>query len=618
MAAEKHATDLSPQAPLHFTKLLIPQAVLVLILLSLNTIVRAQTLAVNKETSVTVTQSGTYRLRDGGHQHDWIAGTLSPTLFGGNYNYQYWTQEYDLSQIPTGGTLTKVTLTISRTDSVPKPSWGIVDWTFPFTGQITANVKDVTPEYAGWLVYMDSGGSRYWFPVPEPRENTITIDLLGRGFGPQLLASKRFSITGVIQYYLGRIYLDEGNPERTDWSVWGSASATIRGSLSVEYNAPPTPPSSSVRTFWHAGNFRQLNAESGKLLEDVGNLSHPANGEYGRVSSDRRDRFNTLLNALFTAIDNSLIDGDTGDWCDVKVKAASAGYEVVRYYDIDSGRWFVHGRDKTRFGQTYFYLNPYAKRNIVIEVPHEPYELGIAVQGAKIFKELAARALIINKEDRCSDPDEAIRCDHGSTSACEDGRIRESDVAHNTDNTFHLLHVRFSDMDAGTKFVQLHGFRAQAGRQNAVVGDSSITDVRDNSISNIFTNHLRGKISFPSTVSSCQESAGNPNPAFCGEANAQGRYTNNGDACAFTGTASGRFLHIEQVPSLRDDDESGDGMSWMDIAQALKLTWPNSYMNNGATDGTLGPRQTQYEMLSCETLLGTMNATVTFCGYPAK
>ena len=371
--------------------------------------------------------------------------------------------------------------------------------------------------------------------------------------------------------------------------------------LSLDTMVRAHTPNSALRTLWHEGSFRQLNAESGKLLEDVGNLSHPENGEYGRVSPDRRDKFNALLDALFTAIDNSLIDGDTGDWCDVKVKAANAGYEVIRYYDTDSGRWFVHGRDKTRFGQSYFYLNPYSKRNIVIEVPHEPYEFGIAVQGAKIFKDLAARALIINNEDRCSDLEEAIRCNHGSTSACDDGRVRESDVAHNTDNTFHLLHVRFSDMDPGTKFVQLHGFRVEVGRHSAVVGDSSNVDVRDNSISNIFTNHLRGKVSSPSSVSSCQESAGKPNPAFCGEANAQGRYTNNGDACTFTGTTSGRFLHIEQVPSLRDDDESGDGMSWRDVAGALKLTWPNIYMNNGATDDTLGPRQTQYEMLSCPT-----------------
>jgi 3D (Asp-Asp-Asp) domain-containing protein len=373
-------------------------------------------------------------------------------------------------------------------------------------------------------------------------------------------------------------------------------------------------PNPVFTTLWHAGNFRYLDAESGQLLVDVGNLAHPAQGGYGRVSTTRRDKFNLLLDALFAAINDSIVDGNTGDWCDVKVKAANAGYDVIRYYDTDSGRWFVHGRDRTSFGQSYFYINPFAKRNIVIEVPHEPSDSGTAVQGARIFKDLAARALIINKEERCSDPDEAIQCDHGTASACADGRVRESDVAHNTDNTFHLLHVRFSNMDAGTRFVQLHGFRADRGRQNAVVGDSSNRDV-GSSVSNTFVSYLRGKISSPSSVSSCQESAGDPNPSFCGEANAQGRYTNNGDACTFTSATSGRFLHVEQAPSLRDDDES-DGMSWKDISDSLKLTLTNIYMNNGATDDTLGLRQTQYGTLSCPTQTTTMNVKVTFYSFP--
>jgi len=38
------------------------------------------------------------------------------------------------------------------------------------------------------------------------------------------------------------------------------------------------------------------------------------------------------------------------------------------------------------------------------------------------------------------------------------GRIRESDVAHEVSNTFQLLHVHFTNADAVTKFVQLHGF----------------------------------------------------------------------------------------------------------------------------------------------------------------
>jgi len=373
------------------------------------------------------------------------------------------------------------------------------------------------------------------------------------------------------------------------------------------------------RVYWHAENFRYLDAEEHDLLDYVGdaNLPHPNEGLYGRVSDGRKDRFNALLDSLFAAIEASLNDGNTGDWCDVKNKAAAAGYEVIRFYDTASGRWFVHGRDKTRYGQAYFFINPFAKRNLVIEVPHAGTETDTALQGARIFKELAARALIINKESRCSDPNEG-GCNYGLTKPCDGAPPRQSDVAHNTDNTFFLLHKRFNDMDSGTNFAQLHGFIYSSGKKKAVIGDGTNRDGPVNSVSVTFANHLRSQVpaSSTSSVVSCQEQLGDPNPALCGESNVQGRYSDNGDACIFTGNGGRRFLHIEQAMTLRDDDESGDGMSWRDVSIALKLTWPDSYMNNGSTDDTLGPRQTQYSSLICTAPTSTMNAKVTFYGYP--
>jgi hypothetical protein len=75
--------------------------------------------------------------------------------------------------------------------------------------------------------------------------------------------------------------------------------------------------------FWHAGNFRYLDAITGDLLTFVQGLQHPNNGGYGKLSTTRKGNFNTFLDALFIAIDNSLADGSTGDWCDVKTKAAT-------------------------------------------------------------------------------------------------------------------------------------------------------------------------------------------------------------------------------------------------------------------------------------------------------
>jgi hypothetical protein len=352
---------------------------------------------------------------------------------------------------------------------------------------------------------------------------------------------------------------------------------------------------------WHAGNFRALEARSGDLVTFVQGLEHPNSGAYGKLSSTRQANFTLFLDALFTAIEASLANGATGDWCGVQTTARAAGYAISRFYDTASGRWFVYAYDTTPFGQAYVFINPFAKRNLVIEVPHEDFESGTKIQGARLFKALAARALIINKEHRCSDPG-ASPCS-GTTTVCDDrdSPFRESDVAHHPANTFHLLHRRYTDMDPVTKFVQLHGFRATPNVDMAEIGDGTTTDEAPDSVSVRFANSLRKYVPTPAAVHSCQQSVGDPPSGLCGASNVQGHYTNNpgGDAClTFTSTYSARFLHLEQGAPLRDEDPS-DGWDWADIRDALLETWPDCNMNNGATDCSLGPRQTPYATRTC-------------------
>src|SRR5919197_2873742 len=213
---------------------------------------------------------------------------------------------------------------------------------------------------------------------------------------------------------------------RTPWMLLTAAS------LLFATTSPLAPRSSSRRgaaaavyasplqgtVFWHAGNFRYLEAVSGDLLTFVQGLTHPNSGGYGKLSTTRKANFNALLDELFTAINDSLADGSTGDWCGVQTKASAAGYAVRRFYDTSTGRWFVYGYDTTSFGQSYFFINPFAKRNIVIEVPHEDLEYGTKVEGVRLFRALAARALIINKEHRCSDPDTSACALNQSTAVC--------------------------------------------------------------------------------------------------------------------------------------------------------------------------------------------------------
>jgi hypothetical protein len=338
----------------------------------------------------------------------------------------------------------------------------------------------------------------------------------------------------------------------------------------------------------------------GDLESLVTTFEHPNQGGYGKVSSSRKADFTAFVNALLQAIDESLADGDTGDWCGVNTKADDAGYAVYRYYDTATGRWFVYGNDTTVHGQSYFLLNPFAKRNLVIEVPHAGFESGTDLQGVRIFKALAARALLVNKEHRCSDPDPTT-CD-GSTTECG-GFFRESDVAHHTANTFMLLHEQLAS-DSRSKFVQLHGMagRITSARRNvAQIGDGTVSGTNAASVSLTFAKALRRHVPTNHGVQACQAPGTPPSPVLCGETNVQGRQTNapSADACT-TGasTMSGRFLHIEQHLSLRDDDDA-DGYFWGDVRDALRDTWPTCDMNNGATDCELGPLQTQHGGLSC-------------------
>ena len=367
--------------------------------------------------------------------------------------------------------------------------------------------------------------------------------------------------------------------------------------------------------YWHAGNFRYLPSMSGDLLTFVQGLQHPDSGGYGKLSTTRKTNFNAFLDGLFTAISDSLADGSTGDWCGVQTKAANAGYAVRRFYDTTTGRWFAYGYDTTSFGQSYFFINPFAKRNIVIEVPHEDLEYGTKVEGVRLFRALAARALIINKEHRCSDPDTSACALNQSTNVCG-GRLRESDVAHHTANTFYLLHKRYTDMDTVTKFVQLHGMGGSASDM-VEVGDGTTSDYNTGSVSVAFANNLARYVPTPSAIYSCQGFTGDPPSALCSSTVVEGRYTNGHDTSDCPASASvdsGRFLSVKQAGALRDDDSSDDCYSG-NVRDALLATWPDCNMNNGATDCTLGPQQTQYTTWSCSGST-TLSDKVTFYGYP--
>lgn len=367
-------------------------------------------------------------------------------------------------------------------------------------------------------------------------------------------------------------------------------------------------------TPWHEGNFRYLPApRSGDIAAFVASLEHPDDVSYVPLSPTRGGYFNAFVTALLAAIDASVQNGDNGDWCGVMAAADRAGYAVERFYDngIDPAtnsprdRWFVYGYDKTTAGQAYFFINPGAKRDIVIEVPHastsEVAETHTDKQGVNMLVGLAARALLLNKAHRCTAPVASV-CG-GQSAVCNekyegpDNVYRSSDVAHTLDNSFHILHTRYSSRSTQTRFVQLHGMQSDDGEIMLASDGSTVKgSSRSNSVSGLFVDALMARVGSAlggnARASSCQRDGLEGFPDLCATHNVQGRTTNRSSSAltcqSATETSSNRFLHLEQKLNLRTADLTN---RW--VEQAVRTVWPACNMTSNALDCALGPPQSR-------------------------
>jgi hypothetical protein len=384
---------------------------------------------------------------------------------------------------------------------------------------------------------------------------------------------------------------------RADATTTTGSATTSTDTSATTFGSETSSETGAPATAWDEGEFRVLPAMSGDLVELVDALAYPQEGDYGMLSRDREARLLAFVDAMAAAIAAGLVDGDAADWCGVLALAADADYALFRFYDVPSERWFLLAEDTTSFGQAYLVVNPEPKRDLVLEVPHHPFDSATAPQGARLLRALAARALVLNKEHRCSDPD-PTDCT-GNTSVCG-GAYRESDVAHHSRNAFHVLHKWWSDRDADTRFVQLHGYDAPDG-DHAEVGDGTYNDVDATSIATAFAAALGAHGPDPSSIHACQGAKG-PTPSnMCGASNLQGRYTNEAgiDECLdSTSMSSGRFVHLEQSSELRDDDER-DGWSWGDVRDAIADVWPDCDLGEALDDCALGPAQAEHPACVC-------------------
>jgi hypothetical protein len=306
----------------------------------------------------------------------------------------------------------------------------------------------------------------------------------------------------------------------------------------------------------------------GDLATYVDSLKHPKS--YTALTAARATQVRAMFDAIHSAI-TAMIGGDGSvNWGAAVEAADAAGYLLGRYYDTVSYRWFLVGKDDAKTGQAYFIINPEPRRDLIVEAPHvyatnTKLEGRTDTEGVLILRQTLGRALLINGADRCQGPDGGCGGKFSSDNVCprplgKGVPFRQSDVAHNIDNVFHVLHQKFTDVSASTQFVQLHG----NGDSHLPSGGLSVSDGRTPSntagLATLFVTNIQtlatGALA-ASAVNDCTTEAN----ILCGTRNVQGRYTNDPTACCNGGRMSQggtRFLHLEQrrgAPSLIDQPQ---------------------------------------------------------------
>jgi hypothetical protein len=330
---------------------------------------------------------------------------------------------------------------------------------------------------------------------------------------------------------------------------------------------------------WESGTFSHLPLRgTGDLVTYVDQLAHLQS--YTALTVARPAQVGAMFDAIDTAI-TAMLRGDLSvNWCAAVDAAGTAGYLLGRYYDTTSSRWFLVGEDGAGTGQASFIINPEPRRDLIVEAPHV-YDTNTRLEGrtdtegVHILRQTLGRALLINGADRCQGKDGGCGGTFSSDNVCphsSDGDpYRESDVGHNTNNAFHVMHQKFNDVAVYTRFVQLHGNDDTRLRRGGLSVSDGRTPPHAASLATRFVTNIQtlptGALA-ASAVNDCTTEAN----ILCGYRNVQGRYTNDATALCNDGTmrqGGTRFLHLEQrsgTPSLIDQPQP--------VIDALRATFP--------------------------------------------
>ncbi|NUM69500.1 MAG: T9SS type A sorting domain-containing protein [Ignavibacteriaceae bacterium] len=265
-----------------------------------------------------------------------------------------------------------------------------------------------------------------------------------------------------------------------------------------------------------------------------------------------------------------LLDGSYAAALD---SAGKIGYTVFRVTDNSYSATRVYYVLERVSGSRHwgvFIYNPTPQRpGLFIQAPHPLYDFNTGRQGFYVFKKSGAEAFYFSGTHRCNQTS-YTNCD-GTTTACVGGNqaYRLSDQAHTTVGPLQIATKAMLDNNAGLIVIQLHGFSKTDGDPHVIMGNGTkftpsgtdhLIDLRDA----LYT--LRDTLTFK--VSHIDTSW----TRLTGSVNTQGRLINgSSDPCDINpNSATGRFLHVEQMKEGMRDTETG----WKIMADAVRMAFP--------------------------------------------
>jgi hypothetical protein len=225
-------------------------------------------------------------------------------------------------------------------------------------------------------------------------------------------------------------------------------------------------------------------------------------------------------------------------------RTSALGYDLQRVADPAAPNLavLVEHPSKLRGGGT-FVFDMASTSSLVIEVPHPLADAGTLDEGVQLFVQAHAAALFIGGTHRCADTASTPCIGAEATNACA-GRLRISDAAHFAASLFQVAHETVFALSPDSRAVSLHAHVVSVGEPDLTVSGGT----RQRLSTDAPANRLRDGLRVAGFTASSCNSAADPIPRLCGDANVQGRFSNGvADACLQDATQTrGRFLHVEQ------------------------------------------------------------------------